>query len=653
MDAMKKRVGLILIVVLFVVCLSCLFACNKKTNVAINYGYYFFSKSSNPSDLNKINSSVWIKLSEDKKWEASDNTSGNYEIKGNAVILRQNTFSYMICTYENGIMTIYGTEDVYLVQNDTAERINKNEYNTFARISTPDDLLAIADSEANASISYVLTNDIDFTEYTTETKTDEEGNQVTEFVRTFITPLFAGKDYAFSGILDGAGYKIKGLTINDQLPDGGDNYPKGLISKSNGGIIRNLVLEDIDIVTNGGGYLPTGLLIGEAVNTTVSNVKIKGSISYQALGLAMNQELVIGGLIGKTTNCHINYCSVETTRTNGAKNTSTFSINNSEFASTVYGGLVGMSTSDTIINQCYYRGNVSLSHKLLDLDNVSSHTFESRVIFGGILGIHDSTGDLTVTNCYVDSMSSNLNCQGANATNTYTPNIFAGGVIGYVTPIEDVMVDVTVQNCALSGNLSAQTAIGKGSLSVRVGGIAGYLDGTITNSFISGNITVESRTSSEGASDTLSLIEAGICPNAELVGCFQIGRINGNIFVEQNANVTYDHIYYSAVRLTLAEEMRSCLYDGSDESKVTGNIYFKSNSSLPETEYLETRNKTRDNTTLSGYPESAVNDSTTLKTVKTLLSIGFKPYRNIMNITAYPENAWGMEEGSLPRLHWV
>ena len=99
--------------------------------------------------------------------------------------------------------------------------------------------------------------------------------------------------------------------------------------------------------------------------------------------------------------------------------------------------------------------------------------------------------------------------------------------------------------------------------------------------------------------------------------------------------------------------MRSCLYDGSDESKVTGNIYFKSNSSLPETEYLETRNKTRDNTTLSGYPESAVNDSTTLKTVKTLLSIGFKPYRNIMNITAYPENAWGMEEGSLPRLHWV
>ncbi|MBO4694650.1 MAG: hypothetical protein J5656_01820 [Clostridia bacterium] len=650
---MKKRVGLILIVVLFVICLLCCVACNKKTNVAINYGYYFFSTSSNASDLNKINSSVWIKLTNDNKWEASDNTNGNYEVKGNAVILRQNTYSYMICTYENGIMTIYGTDDVYLVQNDTAERINKNEYNTFARISTPEDLLAIADSEANASISYVLTNDIDFTDYTVETTTDDDGNPVTTPVRTVITSLFAGKEYAFSGILDGAGHTIRGLTIKDLMPEGGDNYPKGLISKSNGGIIRNLTLEDIDIVTTGGGYLPTGLLVGEAISTTISNVKVKGSISYQALGIAMDKELIIGGLVGIASNSHINYCSVETAKTNGAKNTSTININNSEFSSMNYGGILGVSNGNNVINQCYFRGNVSVSHKLLDLDGNTSHTFKSLVTYGGILGRDDGSGDLTVSNCYVDSMSSNLSCQSANANNSFTQDVYAGGIIGYVEPNEDVLVYVTVQNCALSGNISGQSSMAKGSMSTRVGGIAGYLDGTITNSFISGDVTFESRTASEGANDSLTLIQAGICPNAELVGCFQIGRINGNMFIEQNSNVTYDHVYYSAVRLTLAEDMRNCLYDGSEDSKVTGNIYNKSNASLPESEYMETRNKTRDNSTLKGYPESAVASSTTLKTVKTLLSIGFKPYRNIMNITAYPENAWNMSDGSLPKLHWV
>lgn len=652
---MKKKFGLILIALMFILCMLCLVACHKTNNVSINYGYYFFSTSNDPADMNKINSTVWVKATNDMKWEASDNTSGFIEIKNNSVIFRKNTYAtYMICSYENGVMSIYGTEGVYLVQNDTAERINRNEYTTFDTISTPEEFLAIADSVTNSSVSYVLTSDIDFTNFTTETVIDEEGREVLEYKRTIIEPLFGGKEYAFSGIIDGNGHTIRGLTVNVVMPESGDNYPKGLISKSDGGIIKNLKLEDIDIITSAGGYLPTGLLIGEATNTTISNVQVKGSITYQAIGMAMNKEFVFGGLVGKAIDSHISYCSIETAKTGGSKNSYTFTLNDSEFTSMTYGGVVGLSSGNTIINQCYFRGATSVSHKLLDLDNNATHKFDSKVAFGGILGRHDSTGDITVTNCYIDSVSTNLSCQSANASNSYKQDIYAGGVVGLIEPLEDTLVDIKILNCAISGSISGQSSMSIGSLSLRAGGVVGYVDGTITNSFSSGDVSFEARTASPGTSDTISLLVAGICPNADLTGCFQIGKVNANLYIEQDSNVTYDHVYYSAVRLTLSDEMRSCLYDGDTEtSKVTGNIYNKSNASLPENTYLETRNKTRDNSTLTGYPESSVTSSTTLKSLRTVYSIGFKQYKNIMDITANPENAWAMAEGSLPKLHWI
>ena len=187
---MNKKISLLLILVLLLLCVCALVACNKVNNVVINYGYYFYSTSNNPADNARVNSSVWILLNPDKTWHASDNSLGVYEIKNSTVTLRKSTFAtYMICNYVDGIMTVYSsdhsTEGIYLVQNETAERKNSSESSSFDLIETPEDLLTIDDSQSNATLSYALANDIDFTNFTYTTEIDPDtGEEVTTILRT-------------------------------------------------------------------------------------------------------------------------------------------------------------------------------------------------------------------------------------------------------------------------------------------------------------------------------------------------------------------------------------------------------------------------------------------------------------------------------------
>ena len=78
-------------------------------------------------------------------------------------------------------------------------------------------------------------------------------------------------------------------------------------------------------------------------------------------------------------------------------------------------------------------------------------------------------------------------------------------------------------------------------------------------------------------------------------------------------------------------------------------------------QYVEIRNTAIDNNSLQTYANSQLksynisnlNEKTANAVLKTLYLIGFKQYKNVVDITKNPENAWNIVAGLLPRLYWI
>ena len=662
---MNKKISILLVLVLIILCVCALVACNKTNNVSINYGYYFYSTSNNPADNAKVNSSVWVHLNPDYTWDASDNTSGVYEIKGSTVTLRKNkTVTYMICNYENGIMTIFSTDKstdgVYLVQNEIAEKKNKSESSNFDLISTPEEFLTI---DANASLSYALANDIDFTNYSTTVDPD---TGETTIKRTEISPLF--ENTPFSGVLEGNGYKIKGLSIVTDT----STKAKGLFAYTEGATIRNLVLDDVELVQEGGdSLLPAGVLVGMATDTTISHVSVYGSINYISYGSVSDDTNVVGGICGKAVNSTLKYCSFTTKVTGGRNNTTAqLRVYNNRSYNLCVGGICGEASGECVFDQCYLNGNVSVEHQAFDKSTLDTQVNQASSKFGGILGAYDETskGNLTVINCFVEvtTMAHKFNSdENTNLHNRINTEIYVGGVIGYAMGSQEI--DITIHNCALVGALNEDAELNRGSLLVNVGGICGQVNTDLMYSYRDGSIFVNAKTNSPFNNDKIEVNIAGLSTNAGLDGCFVTGGlITATMRISENSNVPKNAAKLNIVILTLSDEIKNSLYDESyldtEERKVAAYYYYKTEMvGFSGQQYTEIRNTAIDTTTLASYPTSNLktydlnnlNDKTATAVLKTLYLIGFKQYKNVVDITKNPENAWNIVAGLLPRLYWI
>ncbi len=669
---MNKKISILLVIVLIILCVCALAACNKTNNVSINHGYYFYSTSNNPADNAKVNPAVWVHLNPDYTWNASDNTGGVYEIKGSTVTLRKNTLAtYMICNYENGIMTIYSTDGstdgVYLVQNEVAEKKNSSESSNFDLISTPEEFLTIDANASNATLSYALANDIDFTDFTFTTSADPDtGEEITTILRTEIAPLFGDKNYSFSGILEGNGHKIKGLSIVTDT----STSAKGLFAKTDGAIIRNLVLEDVELCQEGGeAILPAGVLVGQATDTTISHVSVYGSVNYISYGTVSDDANIVGGICGEAINSKMTYCSFTTTATGGSNNTTgQMRIYNTRSYNLYVGGICGNAKGECLFDQCYLNGNVSVEHEAFDKSNSDTQVNQASSIFGGILGAHDGDGNLTVINCFVEvtrishKFKSDSNSNIHNRINT---NICVGGVVGYAMGPQTI--DIAIHNCALVGALNEDAELNRGSLLVNVGGICGQVNTDLMYSYRDGSISVIAKTNSPFTDDKIEVNIAGLSTNAGLDGCFVTGGlITARMEITKDSKVPRNAGKLNIVILTLSDEIKNSLYDESyldtEERKVAAYYYYKEEMvGFSGQQYVEIRNTAIDSNTLQTYANSQLksynisnlNDKTATAVLKTLYLIGFKQYKNVVDITKNPENAWNIVAGLLPRLYWI
>lgn len=234
-------------------------------------------------------------------------------------------------------------------------------------ISSADQLNGIRN---NLSGKYILTEDIDLTEYTKEGGIFDTGNGWTPINN-------------FTGTFDGNGHRIIGMHIYGKI------NTVGLFGTVSGATIKNLSLTDVDIEMENYYGHHTGALAGTCDNNTqISGIYVDGSISITDTNASLGGIIGQVGDEGKNTvqNC-INNCSV------------------SNSSSGDLGGIVGYIDYNyitTSVTNCYTRGSLQQA---------------GDGYYKPIVGSY--SGYTEIQNCYYDPkslMESKRNIQYDNAT---------------------------------------------------------------------------------------------------------------------------------------------------------------------------------------------------------------------------------------------
>ena len=154
----------------------------------------------------------------------------------------------------------------------------------------------------------------------------------------------------FSGILDGRGHAIKGLTIKT------DKAFKGLFGRMDHGTVKNLILQDVDIT----GKAPTGGITGAMIGAcTLERVAVTGKIT---------SDSEVGGLAGRVARdgTHTDYNVIRDCYVNA--DICATRLSTSMDSPSCAGGIVGFihsnngaSVAKLNVERAYFTGNVSTS----------------------------------------------------------------------------------------------------------------------------------------------------------------------------------------------------------------------------------------------------------------------------------------------------
>jgi len=256
------------------------------------------------------------------------------------------------------------------------------------------------------------------------------------------TPI-GSSEYKFTGIFDGDGYEINGLTILS-----GDSY-KGLFGY-NEGTIKNVKLTNIDI--QGGNY--SGAIVGhnsgtiENINVLEGNIEgidyvgaivgySSGKISNCSSEIDVQGNNYVGGVVGyivdnALTNCYSVGSVVGNNYVGGLVGYSTAVIEKCYSTSNVLGtysyigGLIGKTTAD--VNNCFATGNVTSSLLYIGgLIGYTSSTINNCYSIGEVSGSNNNIGALTGEKCSAVSSYWNsklsTQTQGISGTETGQANL--------------------------------------------------------------------------------------------------------------------------------------------------------------------------------------------------------------------------------------
>lgn len=350
-------------------------------------------------------------------------------------------------------------------------------------ISSAEELAKLAEMQNKGLITdgseFVLSGNIDLSDYSS-------GNGWT---------AIGTNSHMFASSFDGNGYKISNLKISGTQSSQGLFY--GL---DNGGTIKNVSLENVDI----SGSNTVGALVGIVFSGSINNCNASGSVT--------GTDYQVGGLIGvymssaNLQNCYANVDVKGSYSVGGlvglARSNSTikkcFATGNVTGSADKVGGLVG-ATYNTNIENCYATGKISGTGNIGGLVGVGRNIADSYAT-GKVTGTGENVGGLAgqayeITSSYakgdvinsgkytgglVGNLNNNSNITDCHATGNVTvtgSNQYVGGIVGNTAG--------NLTNCYATGDITA-------TASQYVGGLAGYSmnsNSTLANCYAKGNVS--------------------------------------------------------------------------------------------------------------------------------------------------------------------
>ena len=308
-------------------------------------------------------------------------------------------------------------------------------------------------------------------------------------------------DASFTGSLDGQGYSIINLNVNQ--------------SYSDAGLFRFVADATIhDIVFDGGSiqsYNNAGVIAGSALDTNIFNVTSTASV------ISNDDGSYFGGLVGTAT------------FSNGlANNWSGLTVSSTLGAGAIAGGLAGylevLDAGTTFaVNSSTFSGNINYS-----IDNLYDA--------GGLIGltyVHNAEGGATTT------------LRIANSSASSTINTGNGGAAGEIIGEIWMNIDGENQIGPVDVQMTSSTASGQVSGQYTVGGFIGgaeaegNADAILNISHNTANVAVNSNGSSAGGFVGFTLMQSSYPHNIQLnftddvaegdvVGNFQVGGFLGS-----------------------------------------------------------------------------------------------------------------------------
>lgn len=275
--------------------------------------------------------------------------------------------AFITCKFTNGKVFVYKMENdadwqtskeyTYTVSLAAAEDpgYTVSEDGRTYTVTSADGLLAWNEAARNdLSINCTLTKDIDLTgiDWTT----------------------IGNYDNSYTGIFDGGGHTITGLTVT-----GSDRYAGLFGCIGSGGKVKDVTLKDVKIESNNDMSAVSGVA-GRSYGT-LENCSVSGSVSGSGIA---------GGVVGYQSGGFLTGCSSSATVNAGG----------------VAGGVAGLTDSGATLTACYATGDVTL-------ESINS----GGNFVGGVVGSNTSC---TLKACYA----------WGSVTGSGSGTIYVGGVTG-------------------------------------------------------------------------------------------------------------------------------------------------------------------------------------------------------------------------------
>ena len=373
--------------------------------------------------------------------------------------------------------------------------------------------------ELNPAADYTLANDID----ASATNNNPAGiwNPANGFV-----PVGGNGQAGFTGVFDGQGHTISGLSITFTTADPQTPFPSlttdgmvglfGLVGPT--GVVENVNLANAQ-VTAGDGMLAGALvggLLGSVTNASSSGVVTVGNEINTGGGITADAGGLVGGASGSISNSH-----------------SSATVSGGD---AFVGGLLGTGGETASIVDSYATGAVSVgAYAAGGIDAPSA---------GGLVGnLGDTSGTLAVAGSFatgdvsggagseIGGLIGQLN-DGVVTTSYATGNVLqtVGGVAGSSADaggfVGDVDNGAQITQSYASGDVSSVAAASSGA-STRAGGFAGAIESSGTNvsdSYALGSVSV---TGSGGGFSAAGGFVGAIDDEGSANGVYAAGQVFG------------------------------------------------------------------------------------------------------------------------------